>query len=429
MLEQVVARWGLGLAQVVAAGVQARDDELAVRVGGQRGAVGVGRTICGGVLPAGELAVSDLGNLGPVVVQQHELGVGKLLGVVLAIDLGRVELIGEHEDLVLRGVARGALSGLVGVVGVLQVDVVRVAGLAGDGRAQQLGGVLHDDLAGGADAIDGLQVVAGDGQGTVLARGDGEAAGNVGPGVCVITVLQVDLGVAVVLEAGAQHVVEHVLVRLVVGVVAGQGANQLERHVRADLPVGGLAPRAVAVLHALVYRGNVVLLCDGDAALVCHLEQGGVHGVALARRGGVHDQPIARRKLNGGGVFGNRGARLRQVLGGHFGRRFGHVGIVVVRAQDVGNVKRGGAVRKDVGAVLAHVKARVALQLGQQRVAIHAVAPLGVAQGHPCGLLRAGEHLVGVIAVARVVLHGGGICPGGHGEPHDERQDAADQLA
>ena len=102
-----------------------------------------------------------------------------MLRSISAVHLVDIQLIGEHQNGILRGMAGGRCTGTgeVGVAGILQIDLVGVAGLADYGGVEQLGGVLHDDLTVGSDARNRFQIVKGNGQ-AAAASGSSRIGGH-----------------------------------------------------------------------------------------------------------------------------------------------------------------------------------------------------------------------------------------------------------
>ena len=219
---------------------------------------------------------------------------------------------------------------------------------------------------------------------------------------------------------------EHILVGLIVCKVGGQGADKLERYIRADFPVSSLAPLVIRVLDALVHGGNFVLLLNGDVALVGHLKQRGVHSVALARRAGIYQQVITGGKINSRSIRCNLSKRRSQMLCGHIGKGIGFATLIAITAQHGGHIRCGGAGCKDVCAFLD--KAGISFQFRQEVSAVNAGAPGYIAQRNSVVRLRAGENLIGVIAMFSVVRYV--CCKGnsGHTENHDQYQQNAGQL-
>ena len=221
---------------------------------------------------------------------------------------------------------------------------------------------------------------------------------------------------------------EHILVGLIVCKVGGQGADKLERYIRADFPVCCLAPLGIRirVLNALVHGGNFVLLLNGDVALVGHLKQRGVHGIALARRAGIYQQVITGGKINSRSIRCNRSRLRSQMLCGHIGKGIGFVALIGITAQHSSHVRCGGAGCKDVCAFLD--KAGIGFQFRQEGSAVNAGAPGYIAQRNRVVRLRTGENLIGVIAVRCAVRHISRKGNSGHAENHGQHQQKAGQL-
>ena len=245
-----------------------------------------------GVLAALGLGDGHLATVNGVIVRGAiELVEPELRQIVLSRGatvegLVDVQLVGEHNDLVGRGLAGFAFDDNIRVVGELKGSLIRVARRADHSVLVQRGRVFDGELATGGNGdcvvfsiLDGLRVSDGDVEGVLIS---GILSDSVGASAKSLVAVLDDHGLLIEGQASGLLIVEDQLVGLVgceVCFVRRQGSGQLERHFVVHIVIGGILPvglitSGVVDVLDLLFEGRLVgLTVHGHRAVDLDDEQ------------------------------------------------------------------------------------------------------------------------------------------------------------
>ena len=340
---------------------------------------------------------------------QLELGTLQLLAGVILINLGGVEFIGEHNNLVIRSptsIITVTRTGLVRIVGILKIDRVAITGATNHSAAVQLCGVFNDNVLALGNTLNHLQIVEGNSD-VIIGNLDNSLLGDVRISIVLDLVggeIHLDVRIRRCVKSGIQRIVEDVLIGVVVGHVRN-GTNQVERHLVSDIVIGGVIVLSTVsclsggldvLLDLLLDLGNILL------GLQCsrsnNLGQMQRKGITLLNCGRILEHVVASGQL------------CRSVLGDcSCSCRASEINVLVDLILDF-LIRPTGQICECLHRGLIDAVTNVHA-FGTLRVS----TPLEVRQSASILRQSASEHLVGVIGVGITLVNGNRIGIRRHG--------------